>query len=195
MAGVKVFGMGRDVISVIEPQDVMTGQTNTQKGLTLSTVLMWIKQTMMNGNMVSDEILRSNAQLIKLRQAAFQFSQTIKYPTASIFESSIPEELFEQFRLTVLRQAEGDLLDFSEAGDAMRAVPGYYLFHIKNADSSNSHSLGLKFTNQGDYYLFDPNSGLFQFQNAAELVSGMDDMEHYKTFIGGQYWYQQLTLG
>ena len=189
MTGVKVFGMGKG------HHDVMAGQVNPPDGLTLSTVLMWIKQTMMNGNMVSDEVLRSNAQLIKLRQAAFKFSQTIKYPVASIFESSIPEELFEQFRLTVLRQAEGDLLDFSEAGEVMRAVPGYYLFHIKNADRSNSHNLGLKFTNQGDYYLFDPDLGLYQYKNAAELIYGLCDIEDYKSFIGGQYWCQQLTLG
>ena len=163
----------------------------------LPVVLVWLQQTMVRGNMQNDAVLRSNQELITLRQSVLHYKLVTARPAAPSFDFTKAQELFSQFKLTEVRQGSGDLFDFSLPGEAMCALPGYYLLYVRSADNTRDHSFGLKFTSQAGNFFFDPDAGLFHYPKVDDLLLNLTYLNTttYYDFIGGQYWFKQVILG
>lgn len=196
MFGVRVFDMARTELPLINGAEEMTAP-GVSVGICLSAVLMWVKETIVQGDMSNDEILRSNRQVISMRQASFQFNSRVSHCEYLDLKKSVIQDLLGQYKLKVVREGEGDLFDFSEIAECICSLPGYYLIYFKNPQDDKGHAIGFKFVSDGRSYLFDPAEGMYQFQNSNLLLNSMKILNSasFEEYLGGQYWYKQLTLG
>lgn len=195
MAGSMVFAVEQETTDFNDPSE---GQGSA--GLvsnTLPIVLIWLQQTMIKGNMQNDAILRSNKSLLRLRKSALHYKLITARPADPVFDISQAQDLFAQFKLSVVRDGTSDLFDFSSPGEVMRSLPGYYLLYFRNADNSRDYAFGFKFTTHAGNYFFDPNAGLFHYPNVDDLLLNLTYLNTttYYDFLGGQYWYKQFILG
>lgn len=163
----------------------------------LPVVMLWLQQTMVRGNMQNDAVLRSNQKLITLRRSTLHYKLVTNRPANPSFHFYEADDLFAQFKLKEVRLGSGDLFDFSVTGEAMSALPGYYLLYVRSADNRLDHAFGCKFTSQAGNYFFDPNAGLFHYNKLDDLLLSMTYLNttSYYDFLGGQYWFKQLILG
>jgi len=195
MAGNMVFAVNQEVTDF----NRQTGNSGTA-GLVsncLPMVLVWLQQTMVRGNMQNDAILRSNKSLITLRQSALHYKLVTDRPADPAFDINKAQDLFKQFKLNEIRKGSSDLFDFSSPGEAMCALPGYYLLYFRNADNTRDHAFGFKFTTHAGNFFFDPNAGLFYYPDVDDLLLNLTYLNTttYYDFLGGQYWFKQLILG
>lgn len=195
MAGSMVFAVDRDTADF---QDGTAGHGSS--GLvsnTLPIVLLWLQQTMIKGNMRNDAILRSNKSLLTLRRSALHYQLITARPADPVFDITQADDLFAQFKLSIVRGGSSDLFDFSSPGEVMCSLPGYYLLYFRNADNTRDYAFGFKFTTRAGNYFFDPNAGLFHYPDINDLLLNLTYLNTttYYDFLGGQYWYKQFILG
>lgn len=195
MAGSMVFAVDEETADFDRPSG---GQGSA--GLvsnTLPIVLIWLQQTMIKGNMQNDAILRSNKSLLTLRRSALHYKLITDRPAAPVFDITKAQDLFAQFKLTMVREGASDLFDFSSPGEVMRSLPGYYLLYVRNAENTRDYAFGFKFTTRAGNYFFDPNAGLFHYPYVDDLLLNLTYLNTttYYDFLGGQYWYKQFILG
>ncbi len=195
MAGNKVFAVNQEAADF----NRQTGN-NRSSGLVsncLPVVLIWLQQTMVRGNMQNDAVLRSNKALVILRQSLLHYKLITERPSAPVFDINQAAELFSQFKLHQIREGCSDLFDFSSPGEAMNALPGYYMLYFRDAKNLRDHAFGFKFTTHSGYFFFDPSAGLYHYPNVDDLLLNLTYLNTttYHDFLGGQYWFKQLTLG
>jgi len=195
MAGNMVFAVNQEAADF--NRQVGNSGTSGLVSNCLPVVMLWLQQTMVHGNMQNDAILRSNKSLITMRQSALHYKLITDRPAAPMFDIGKAKELFLQFKLNELREGSSDLFDFSSPGEVMSSLPGYYLLYIRNADDTQDHAFGFKFTTQSGNYFFDPDAGLYHYPNVDDLLLNLSYLNttRYYDFIGGQYWFKQLILG
>jgi len=195
MAGSMVFAVDQDTADYGK-----AGGGQGSAGLvsnTLPVVLLWLQQTIVKGNMQNDAILRSNKSLIALRRSSLHYKLITERPSKPVFDITREQDLFKQFKLSVVRDGTSDLFDFSSPGEVMCSLPGYYLLYVRSADNSRDYTFGFKFTTHAGNYFFDPNAGLFHYPDINDLLLNLSYLNTttYYDFIGGQYWYYQFILG
>ncbi|MDH5446200.1 MAG: hypothetical protein OEY52_11645 [Gammaproteobacteria bacterium] len=193
MAGNMVFAVSED--SVNFDNGWQTSAPIVSNALPIA--LLWLQQTLRQGNWQNDAILQSSKSLLRLRRSILQQSLRAKRPTAPSFDINDSVELFNQFRLSIVRGGSGDLFDFSAPGEEMLALPGHYLLYIKSANTKQDMAFGFKFTRDKGNYFFDPNAGLFRYTRVEDLLLSLTYLNTtmYYDFLGGQYWFRQVIPG
>lgn len=196
MSGVRVFDMESTNLPLINSLEELS-RPGVSMGICLSTVLMWARETMVQGDMSNDEVLRSNRQVITMRQASFQFDSRVHHCEYLDLDKSVIENLLSQYKLRIIQEGEGDLLDFVGLAGHLQTMPGYYLFYFKNPEGDRGHAIGFKFASDGRSFLFDPADGLFRFRDNPSLIITLLSLNSigYEAYMGGQYWYKRLALG
>lgn len=193
MAGNMVFAVSEDSVNFDNGWQTSAPLVSNA----LPIVLLWLQQTMIKGNWQNDAILRSNKPLLRLRRSVLTQQLRAKRPTAPSFDINDSNELFKQFRLSIVRSASSDLFDFSSPGEAMAELPGHYLLYVKSADESRDYAFGFKFTRDRGNYFFDPNAGLFHYERVSDLLLSLTYLNTtmYYDFLGGQFTFKQFILG
>ena len=163
-------------------------------GYGLATVLTWIRETLVRGDMITNASLSANRKVIDMRQAVYQYNTRSQHCGYLDFNPVVIADLFSQFMLRQLRADEGDLFEFAHVLEQMQAMPGLYLLYFRNSTRSRGYAVGYRFNRGSHMDMFDPAKGLFRFgqEDRHTLILEHED---YLDFIGGEFWFKQLTLG
>lgn len=193
MAGNIVFAVDADTADLDNGRQASARLVSN----TLPIVMLWLQQTMVQGNMQNDAILRSNKPLLILRRSSLHHKLIKERPADPVFDITRAQDLFAQFKLSIVWGGSSDLFDFSSVGEVMCSLPGYYLLYVRNADNTRDYAFGCKFTARAGNYFFDPNAGLFHYPNVDDLLLNLTYLNTttYHDFLGGQYWFKHVILG
>lgn len=193
MAGSMVFAVDEDTADLDNGRQATAGLVSNA----LPIALLWLQQTMVQGNMQNDAILRSNKPLLILRRSSLHHKLIMERPADPVFDITRAQDLFAQFKLSMVWGGSSDLFDFSSVGEVMCSLPGHYLLYVRNADNTRDYAFGFKFTTRAGNYFFDPNAGLFHYANIDDLLLNLTYLNTttYYDFLGGQYWFKQVILG
>ncbi|MDH5178145.1 MAG: hypothetical protein OEZ39_01905 [Gammaproteobacteria bacterium] len=195
MTATRVFDMERSNLPLLNSLEELA-RPGVSMGVCLSAAMMWIRETMVRGDMHSDEVICSNRQIITMRQASYQFESRINHCDYLDLNRTAIDRLVEQFHLMTRFEGEGDLLDFAEIAEVLQCLAGYYLLYFKNPQGDRGHAVAFKFTTSGAGFLFDPAEGLFRFRDTPSMSLYLRSMNGigYEAYMGGQFWFRQLAL-
>lgn len=196
MSAIRVFDMEEANLSLLNSLEQLS-KPGVSMSVCLSAALLWIRETMVQGDMQNDTVLRNNRQVITMRQASFQIDSRINHCDFLDLDREVIEKLLTSYHLRTVNEGHGDLLDFVDTAVQMQAIPGYYLVYFKNPAGDRGHTLGFKFMTDGRSFLFDPADGLYQFRDTPALWLTLLALNafQYEAYLGGQYWFRQLSLG
>ena len=163
-------------------------------GFELATVLLWLRETLVRGDMQTNASLCANRKVIDMRHAIYQYNTRSQHCDYLDFNKVVIHDLLSQFVLREVRAGEGDLFDFADVLEQMQAMPGLYLLYFRNAACNRGYAIGYRFNRGTHSDMFDPAKGLYRFGHDDQHTMRLEH-EDYLDFIGGEFWFKQLTLG
>lgn len=163
-------------------------------GICISVTLLWIQETLIHGDLPDATRINAGLHRATIHQAAMQMKYKIMANGGGAYNPAA--ELYDAYSLRPLATDNGGLYSLdTPVLEIQINGPGMYVLSIKRPGVG--HALGFKIVddNIGPSYYFDPGYGLVSFADQDAMLATMAQLNTpYHAYLGGTYWWRELTL-
>ncbi|HSU15374.1 hypothetical protein [Longimicrobium sp.] len=171
-------------------------------GICISMVLMWLRKSLETGGQVTAQHLRDGLHVATLREGAYLRNARAdrRARAAGLPLFGAIRDLFASYGLVMHERHKEDnaLHSFFYPVMEMSLAPGHYAFWMTRPGYSG-HAMGLVLDEDGPCFWFEPNGGVYRWNDLNELLDWLPDKLDTFSFSagyrGGAYHFARVTLG